>query len=959
MVGRCSSCQAPVAEGLEVCEVCRTTQIPKLNLDSVSGPSKAVLGNPMHLSRFEARFDDHDDAPFCGRGAELGKLAALAERALVQQKLHVALVHGAPGSGKTRLLRELGRVITNHLGLPRDRILVGTMPGEAASATSALLAQLRTRCDVQAAEPPQSAREKILRTCRALLPAVRAAEVAHCLGELLGIPFPEGHLFTTSLPVGMTANEGERPAGEPRTYVALKRFLIADAKRSPLILLFDEMEHATDETMSLLHYLVESLTELPVFVGIFARPEFLEKNADCGSSTVGVTRIELPPMPTVELVELFCTAVATEPEAVPPELLQKVEANGDGSPRKVVELYQLLREFEVIIPDRAHHDLDDGHPAFAWDLERLAQLDLPDKLSMESLIAARVAAMPDTQRLLLEKAALCGEHFYLDALLMLQRCGQAGLGITDEEGADGSGAPADPEAPAADDLFAPGDRAAMHETLTQLMQKGLVRWVRDSRLRGEREYRFAYPPWRDIVYQSLPPQQRRRDHRLLAHWLLLHRERDNEELLESVARHMERAGRGAAAAMFYRRVAELAAARNVYSKPPRLLLRALSCLGSADVAMRVGLWADLGAALVQKGDFDAAFGAYEKLLRLAHALAVRHYLAQAHYALGQLTLHKGEPSQALEHLTRAFDEYTELADSQGVSDSLDDLGQVLWRLGRTEEALDRAGRALELRRRLGDRRKVATSLLHIGAIEQHRGLVDPAVSCYEEALRKHDGDPQLLAACLEALGSIELLRGARQEARARFEQGLSLVEPLGPSPLVAILMCRLGEALLQEGLLDEAERRLSAARELAFRLSDRRALAEIERLLGLLLLQRGQHKAALDSCQKALDQAQRNGMRHEIARSLLALGQVHAVTLFDETVEGAHPAWDCFRRSVTLLREVGDQAELAVALYQLGRHLIERGRVGPARNTLREAEQIASKLRMQQANEMRQMLAEL
>ena len=59
--------------------------------------------------------------------------------------------------------------------------------------------------------------------------------------------------------------------------------------------------------------------------------------------------------------------------------------------------------------------------------------------------------------------------------------------------------------------------------------------------------------------------------------------------------------------------------------------------------------------------------------------------------------------------------------------------------------------------------------------------------------------------------------------------------------------------------------------------------------MGLLLLSRGQHKAALESCQKALDQAQRNGMRHEIARALLALGQVHAATLFDETVEGAHP----------------------------------------------------------------------
>jgi tetratricopeptide (TPR) repeat protein len=313
----------------------------------------------------------------------------------------------------------------------------------------------------------------------------------------------------------------------------------------------------------------------------------------------------------------------------------------------------------------------------------------------------------------------------------------------------------------------------------------------------------------------------------------------------------------------------------------------------------------------------------------------------------------------LEHLTRAFDEWTALADAPGLSSALDDLGQVLWLLGRTDEALDHAGRALELRRRQGDRRQVATSLLHIGAIEQHRGLLDHAVGCFEEAQRKHDGDPQLLGACMEALGSVALLRGDVATARTYFEQGLAHIEPLGPSPLHAVLACRLGEAMLQEGDLELAHRQLQSAHAVAQRLSDRRALAEIQRLLALVLLRRDDQAAALDCAQRALEQAQRNGVRHEIARALLTLGEVHAATLFDETAEGAHPAWDCFRRSVALLREVGDQAELALALYQLARHLIERGRLGPARHTLREAEQLAAQLKMGSAAEMRHMLTEL
>ena len=78
------------------------------------------------------------------------------------------------------------------------------------------------------------------------------------------------------------------------------------------------------------------------------------------------------------------------------------------------------------------------------------------------------------------------------------------------------------------------------------------------------------------------------------------------------------------------------------------------------------------------------------------------------------------------------------------------------------------------------------------------------------------------------------------------------------------------------------------------------------------------------------------------------------------TIEGQHPAWDCFRRpSITLLREVGDQADAGLALYQMGRLLIERGRTQPARNTLREALDIATRSRLGIAYELQQILAEL
>jgi tetratricopeptide (TPR) repeat protein len=668
-------------------------------------------------------------------------------------------------------------------------------------------------------------------------------------------------------------------------------------------------------------------------------------------------RLELEPLPADDATELLGGVVGADPEELPELLLRHVGEAFDGSPRAVVELVRLLVETGALswLPAREPTAPDDEQQLLPqWDLLRLSQSELPT--SFAGLVQARLQAMAPAPRTILEQAAVVGEHFYLGAVRMLARCDAARLG--GELG--GEEAAADPDGPPLDEVIEASEHGDDEsDLLAQLQSQGVVLLLPGSQLRGEREYRFAYPPWQETIYRATPPERRRRYHHLIAQWLQLGPEHDRQEIQEAIGRHLERASRGPEAARHYRRAAELAIERGAFNRAPRLLLRALACLDGAELCTRLQLWQELGSALFALGDTDAALPSFQKVVRLAYTMAARGQAAHAFSAIGQIHRQKGDMSQAIENLSRALELHQQLGDQTGLADAMDDLGQVLWLLGRAEEALDRSGRALELRRRSGDRRKIAKSLLHIGTIEQHRGLLDAAVSCFEEAQRKHEDDPLLHAACLEALGSVDLVRGEVPAARARFEEALSLCEPMGPSGQLAGLICRLGESLLQEGLLGEAESRLVQARELAFRISDRRALAEIMRLLGLIHFRRDDQKAALDYCHKALDRAQQSGLRHEIGRALLSLGEVHAATLFDVSSEGEHPAWDYFRRAVTLLREIGDQAELTMALAALGRHLIERGRRGPGRATLREAAQLGTGLRMRVADELERVLADL
>jgi tetratricopeptide (TPR) repeat protein len=294
-----------------------------------------------------------------------------------------------------------------------------------------------------------------------------------------------------------------------------------------------------------------------------------------------------------------------------------------------------------------------------------------------------------------------------------------------------------------------------------------------------------------------------------------------------------------------------------------------------------------------------------------------------------------------------------------VADALDEEGQALVWLGKSTDGMDRLARALEMRRRLLDRKKVAQSLLHVGQVEYQRGALDAAMSCFEEALRKHEDDPVLQAAAMTALGSVDLARGSVAAARARFEEALPLCEKAGPSKEQVALLCFLGEALLLDGLLSEAESRLIQAKDLAVRLLDHRGMAESKRLLGLINLRRGDKQKALDLCQRALERAQQSGLRSLIARGLLSLGEIHASTLFDETVEGEHPAWDYLKRSVALLREGGDQIELAQGLAAFGKLLVERRKLGPGKAALREASQLAGRLKMRLHDDLAPLLSDL
>src|SRR6185503_16363106 len=308
----------------------------------------------------------------------------------------------------------------------------------------------------------------------------------------------------------------------------------------------------------------------------------------------------------------------------------------------------------------------------------------------EELVAARLRVMDATERRVLEMAASVGETSWLDAIIALERSHQTFK---------------DPDGPTLSQIAASGDhsRISVVAAISKLVEREWMIEVPQSSVSGERELRFAYPNLWSIVYKSIDESRRRGYHAVVARWVELHPEGRNPAAQEEVGRHLALAGHPRDAALRYRRAAEAARAQFANERAIRLYDRALACIGDQDHSARIYLWHDLGSIYELIGDFEAALGAFERMLRLSWVAASKTKAAVAFNKMGRVWRRKGDLKLALEYLERGHELFRGTGDPRAIATSLSRLGDVQAVRGQVEAALTCHQEALELRKQTGDR----------------------------------------------------------------------------------------------------------------------------------------------------------------------------------------------------------------------------------------------------------------
>ncbi|HVE97701.1 MAG TPA: adenylate/guanylate cyclase domain-containing protein [Mycobacteriales bacterium] len=837
--------------------------------------------------RASARLGLGDEAPLTGREAELGLLVSRVRDAVDRRTPTSLVLTGDAGLGKTRLWRELARVVGE---LPGSRVLVGRCaPYGRARDLAPVVEMVRTACGIGDDDSDDEARERARRLVSRLEHPARsawpAASLADTLLGLLGLADEQPAAPRESAPPGETDRRGDDVP------TALVWLFDALAEEGPLLLVVDDLQWSGRGLVELLVSVAERVTG-PVTMLAVGRQELLERHAAWSERLPDAMLLPLAPLeaPAAErLLRAYLGGSDLDP-APRRALLDRAQ----GNPFFLAELLHLLVDRGLLV--RADH---------GW----VVTGELPPHVlpaGVHSVLAARIDELPGDARATLRDAAVVGSRFWVAALVALS-----------------------------------GDRAEeVARRVATLVEHDVVVAA------GEGTFTFAHTLTREVAYSGLPKRDRARRHAAIARWAGAEMPGGPAEVDVFVATQAELAaglagemGLGpddpaysvvADGAAALARLGRSALARDDNSTAADLLGRALS-LGERGLP-------ESTERIVRVALAEALSG----LHRLDEALDVLHPVLDvgppgdrgaALVVLGEVRRKRGEEAGATEAFVRAVAAASDAGDDRVVAEALRQLGLMDYFAGRLHAAQSRFEQALELARRVGDARGTGWALQHLAWNATTLGDYPAA----DDALRQAAdvfagfGDAGGLAWCVGTEALVRLLQGRLREARRLAALVTEPARQVGDHWGTAA--CLTIDSLAASGLGDVTES-LRAAREAAEiygELGDSWGLARALLAAGAAARSAGDEGEAVGRLTESAQLAQR--LRHPTTESLaldvLAWCHLDRGRLAD--------AEHCARRVVEIEAELGlDPRSSTGARVVLGLVARARGEIDSALAVLGE-----------------------
>ena len=358
---------------------------------------------------------------------------------------------------------------------------------------------------------------------------------------------------------------------------------------------------------------------------------------------------------------------------------------------------------------------------------------------------------------------------------------------------------------------------------------------------------------------------------------------------------------------------------------------------------------------VTRGDLDQALSLYNEALEIDDQLGDIQGRSATLHQMANVFVTRGDLDQALSLYNQSLDIKDQLGDIKGRSATLHQMANVFVTRGDLDQALSLYNQSLDIKDQLGDIKGRSATLHAMANVFVTRGDLDQALSLYNQSLDIKDqlGDIQGRSATLHEIAYVHVTRGDLDQALSLYNEALEIDDQLGDIQGRSATLHEIAYVHVTRGDLDQALSLYNQSLDIQDQLGDIKGRSATLSMMANVFVTRGDLDQALSLYNQSLDIQDQLG---DIKGRSATLSMMANVRMAQQAWEEAERL---IQEALHLSERLGDVGEVAFNRAKLGQVAAERNDRVTARQQYEEAIRLFERLGMPEANQVRQMLANL
>ncbi|MCK4422196.1 tetratricopeptide repeat protein, partial [candidate division WOR-3 bacterium] len=522
-----------------------------------------------------------------------------------------------------------------------------------------------------------------------------------------------------------------------RLFEGVRRLLALQCSTTPLFICLDNINWADDASLELLHYLIRTLKDSPVFFFLIYRVEevkdssFQEVLHLMGRERL-YENIGLEPLKTVDVVRILSFIIDSNPSV---ELTDYIFKETGGNPFFIEELMKSLETNDAIV-------WEDNK----WIFDKDKKVIIP--YSLEGVVERKLGMMNSEAHSLLEYAAVIGREFDFSFLQDITKMNEGQL----------------------------------FDLMDEILEMRLLRET------GGERYCFSENIIRDLIYQKIPGVKLKHYHQTVGEKLLsLSKDpKDHfEKVVEELSNHFYLSEDWDKAIEYSIIAGNRAKDAYANQNAIRFYTQAIESFPESEVDEKeikeIECLKKRAEVLNLIGENEKAVVDLEEALRKARKIENKKFEGDCLIGICNSYADSGKYKDALKNGNLALNVYQKIKDSKGEAKTLKSIGNIHWNLGEYSTALESFRNSLKIEEEMGNRKGEAQILNNIGVVYDVLGEFSTSLEFYQRSLKidKEVDNRRGEAICLNNIGIIYNNLGESSTALKFYRSSLRITEEIG------------------------------------------------------------------------------------------------------------------------------------------------------------------------------------